>query len=800
MLKIEMCLQSDALAGSGVSLTGEVDRDIAFDRRGLPIVPAKRIRGVLREAAEEIEFLGLIEEGVSAALFGLPGNSFTSPFSISDGKIENADKVACCLDRVQANKDIATLFSPRCVLAQYAYKRAQTALEDGTAKENTLRISRVLKKGLKFHFDVECPKDYVEKLRLICRASKFFGGSRNRGLGEICLKLLDCETVTSSEWNDVRERAGATEAVPRSQELREMAVSVHALSKLVVSDSVGANDESDTYIPGATLLGAFAARFLAAGGGSSASASFKRIFLSGETTWCNLYPNPGSSFSSLAYYPAPLSVRKWKDKEGYVDLTSVSVSGSSQEVHNGTCNEKRNKECDEACNGHRSIGKVYLADASDAGCPFYKHSPRMEVEYHHRRAKDRAYGKAFKPVSSGFADSPELNDGGTFFQFQVLEGEQFFKGRIIGALEDLETIKALLPSDGVLRLGKSKVAQYGKCKVSFSDPCPVVLSDVVSWEIGETMSFRLLSDALLLNEYGHPEPNPNLLVAEIAKKLGVSPEKLVIDEARLFLRRRLVGGYLGVWRLPRVQHPAMLAGSVVGVKNDSDDKLDMRKLAGSGIGLRAADGFGQLAWSRVGDLQKDRFAIEEEEPEEESELPDTMSEEARGLMENLLRQGILKRIRTKAREKAQDCDFRTLSGAFLSRMMHIVDAAESLEEFEKFFVRIGTSPKKKNGNDKDNASEEKSRLNDKPLGQSLRKIAREMFFDLSTPCVCREKFKNFVFEQYLPKECAALAHERISEFKQIDNFYEYYREYIIAFLAALKLCKRNPGEKERGEV
>ncbi|HOJ38397.1 MAG TPA: hypothetical protein PLP99_11030 [Ignavibacteriales bacterium] len=46
---------SDTLPGSGESFTSYVDVDIVFDEYGIPYLPAKRIRGILRETAEELD-------------------------------------------------------------------------------------------------------------------------------------------------------------------------------------------------------------------------------------------------------------------------------------------------------------------------------------------------------------------------------------------------------------------------------------------------------------------------------------------------------------------------------------------------------------------------------------------------------------------------------------------------------------------------------------------------------------------------------------------------------------------------
>ena len=48
-MKIEMKLLSDAIPGSGEGLAGIIDADITYDEYGIPYIPAKRIKGILKD-------------------------------------------------------------------------------------------------------------------------------------------------------------------------------------------------------------------------------------------------------------------------------------------------------------------------------------------------------------------------------------------------------------------------------------------------------------------------------------------------------------------------------------------------------------------------------------------------------------------------------------------------------------------------------------------------------------------------------------------------------------------------------
>jgi CRISPR-associated protein Csx10 len=84
-LKIE--LQSDLCAGSGYSYAGIVDSDSCYDEYGMPYIPARRIRGCMRETAETLLY-SIYDEHKVEALFGYRGNDHSSDFVIGNAYVE----------------------------------------------------------------------------------------------------------------------------------------------------------------------------------------------------------------------------------------------------------------------------------------------------------------------------------------------------------------------------------------------------------------------------------------------------------------------------------------------------------------------------------------------------------------------------------------------------------------------------------------------------------------------------------------------------------------------------------------
>lgn len=72
LLTITLC--SDLCAGSGYAYAGVIDSDICYDDFGLPYIPAKRLKGCMRESAQSILYDFISQEDVEK-LFGAAGKN-----------------------------------------------------------------------------------------------------------------------------------------------------------------------------------------------------------------------------------------------------------------------------------------------------------------------------------------------------------------------------------------------------------------------------------------------------------------------------------------------------------------------------------------------------------------------------------------------------------------------------------------------------------------------------------------------------------------------------------------------------
>ena len=88
-------LLSDLCTCSGDTHNSLVDTDVVYDENGIPYIPAKRIKGCIREVAQEMVELGIADAEMHE-IFGKEGQQ-NSAFSLSNAYIENYEKVTAAL-------------------------------------------------------------------------------------------------------------------------------------------------------------------------------------------------------------------------------------------------------------------------------------------------------------------------------------------------------------------------------------------------------------------------------------------------------------------------------------------------------------------------------------------------------------------------------------------------------------------------------------------------------------------------------------------------------------------------------
>ena len=128
-------LKSDLCVGSGYSYAGVVDSDSCYDECGLPFIPAKRIKGCIREAVETTLY-SLYSEDDIASVFGVSGDDHSSSFMLENAYIDEYEQIfEYLMEKHISKSDKFSAFGAQEVLGRFSYVMGQTRMENGVAEK-----------------------------------------------------------------------------------------------------------------------------------------------------------------------------------------------------------------------------------------------------------------------------------------------------------------------------------------------------------------------------------------------------------------------------------------------------------------------------------------------------------------------------------------------------------------------------------------------------------------------------------------------------------------------------------------
>lgn len=232
---LRISLLSDMVPGSQQGFGALIDTDVVYDDYGLPYIPARRVKGCLREATENMldsfkackmpdnsDFFGLNPRVAFEKIFGLSGNDEAQ--EVSTGKVHFGNLYLPGYKILQSNiealrreKRIGQFFQGSQPVAEcYTGIRQQTRIDSkGVADKGSLRSIRYVKnfgpdgnplvfEGLiDFSDDASGLNDW---LSIFCAAFRFMGAMRNRGFGEInCALFREGKNQTEEAMRKFRE-------------------------------------------------------------------------------------------------------------------------------------------------------------------------------------------------------------------------------------------------------------------------------------------------------------------------------------------------------------------------------------------------------------------------------------------------------------------------------------------------------------------------------------------------------------------------------------------------------------------
>ena len=609
VLKIKLISPLTSAAGEG--RVGLVDTDVAFDDLGLPIIPGRRLKGLWRDAyrdvAESWQQCGQDTTSVEQ-VFGDSGQGThdgDACIYIANAELKNTASLKEWLEYLQ--HDEVRKLHPDDVVQHYATVRSQTAIErlTGSAKKNTLRLTRTLKPGLVFwapvNFNEITPDaELLNALALGAVSLKYMGTARTRGLGKVNCQLLELDSdgnvkdltpqlstnCLPSIKSTVLSKSVHKPVVKTSNTLKTSSKKpTHILRyrlKLITATVMPASGgDPNTVVSrqdilGSHLWGIAAWCYLNEADHSAADPVFRNAFLDGDLRFLSAYPEAMNDQQRMI--PMPHSIRKSKEDDTLYDFVTDIPEDKPTKRH------------------HQQYAKLGLAT-------FETQSVKTERNYHHARAtSDRRKGRAL---------GAEVPGGGALFTYQAIQPKQTFQGAVLGSESDLKNLKMWVQSPKAVHIGRSRSAQYGGAEFEWIDDVPQELTrDIVEWDgfttsqsptnVDKRLIITTLSPLLAVNEKGHPDTC--FPVQELANALGLSDTaapKLLSS----FTRTEPISGYHTHLRLPRQQWQAIAAGSVFKFKLEQDITNEkLLELERNGLGLRKGEGFGRIAVNRQNKL------------------------------------------------------------------------------------------------------------------------------------------------------------------------------------------------------
>ena len=528
---LKIVLRSDLCAGNGESAGNAIDTDVCMDQAGLPYIPARRLKGCLRQAALELAQMGYAgAEEKARKLFGHAyGNE--GRLLIRDAVIKGAEAMRDFLTRkLPADGGIPDgvkrFAHPVNVEKIFSNVRGQTKLVDGVKEENTLRFTRVIhhydpfgarpEEEMEFYAPV-CLDTEDKNLRTFltdcCRAMRHMGTSRNRGLGNVKVSL--CEI---SEKHP--KGAGKTaECLPRSG-----CVKISYSITLDAPLTLPGHDELNTSVPARSVIGCMADGYLRRGG--SDDEIFRALFLNGKVRWSALTPVIHEKICA----PAPMMLVKLKNDNGRMINHLAEKNGGWKTMK------------------PKTLDTAFAALCQIPGTEKYRYvvaEPTVRTVYHY--------------ALNGTSQDPMLNPGTrTLYMQDSIEAGLVYGGTVLCEAEMVPyVLECLTKTD--LRFGRSRSAQYAACSLKGRPSVESWEEKRISTVQGEAVYVVLKSDLALLKD-GRYITEEGEVREILARQLGLSAA--LPQRCQDYCRYHVIGGYQATWQLQKPQVPVVRAGSV----------------------------------------------------------------------------------------------------------------------------------------------------------------------------------------------------------------------------------------------
>ena len=632
--KLVIELMSDLCVASGYSYAGIVDNDVCYNESGFPFIPARRIKGCLRDAAKLIDIKNI------DTIFGVGGKNLDKGILLSNAHMSGTELMDEEIKKLKKNHaPEAGYLTQQNILERFTYVKAQTCIDtNGVAKDNSLRFIRVVKqynqldteKRVRFEAKIEYEDEHENEIKRILKALRHMGMDRNRGLGNIkCSlkdeKMADCDSLDLQQSDD-REKVCIEYVICNEQ-------------PLMISNAI--DSETETYISGQMVLGALAGSYLR-NIGTAEDEAFIDLFLGEKAIYSNLYGTDYSNKDKIEHYiPAPLFINKLKKTKKYVNVVKWNHGMQVEDAYNP-----------DNGNQFKQLKRDYVNLSDGIGNEIKTIEPETEIVYHH--SKGNIYNE------SNVSD--EEKEQGILYTMKVLTEKQYFAGTIVVEKRYLELMKALLKHTG-LHFGKSRTAQYGKCELVSLKEKEIPLQKEL--KKGDRVIVLFESDGVFLDENGYTTRYDSVKRI-IAENLGIS--YVENDKDHIYMQTKVINGYNTVWNLKKPSVPALRAGSAFEYELAQDTRISRFY-----VGEKCQEGFGKIRIIPVADMQY-KVSCQRDEEKEQIELRYT---------KDILNEIIASEVLESLESEAVHVNMLNYSSSTLGRFILMVKESQNISDLRK---------------------------------------------------------------------------------------------------------------------
>ena len=561
---IRVELLSDTCFSSGEVYNSAVDTDVFRDENGIPVIGGKRLKGCIREAAEELRDWGYMID-----VEGIFGSKYdrNSAIHISDARPEQYDQY---ISELSMRND-PMLVHPSRVLDAFTYIRTQTAVDqEGIADRNTLRSIRAIKKGLVFFAPVELrcsdekKHEYEDQMVKICKVVRHMGLNRTRGMGSVKVSFeMDIPEI----FKDRKPEFIIAEC-QEGMSYSRLDYMLYLHSAVLCKSAAGGQTVCCPYIEGAKILGMIAEAYKTEGKGNE---EFAELTKDQSLICSNAYISDGRK----RFEPADASLFVVKDDPRKGRCKAVDIG------------ELRDDEIEKLS----PLGDKFICYN---GQQAEEKKVDMEIRYHHSRPADKSIGH----VVSSDSDNQ-------MYQIESISAGQTFTGYILGSSDQIRKICDLFEKRNHYRIGYNRSAEYGEVSIHV-----VGLSENNEIDEGDSVDrflLRLNSPAILRRENGMVSPDEEMILGQLKRKLDLP--NLTIEKR--FLRFTEIGGYNVTWNARKPSVPVFDKGTAFVMR--SPVPVCLEKINRIWIGERNMEGYGEIRAEKIPEQYKFEIIKAEEE-------------------------------------------------------------------------------------------------------------------------------------------------------------------------------------------